>query len=118
MAATAAFADGPFSVKRKGRFTFVHRSSGLPGTTNYEGGWQPSRDALVRAPGDLWFDKAAVDSLEARVRAHFDDHDELDTPTYKAIIGTTRRSAMPLMEHFDDRHLTRRRGNVRVPFKS
>ena len=72
----------------------------------------------MRAPGDLWFDKAAVDSLEARVRAHFDDHDELDTPSYKAIIGTSRRTAVPLMELFDDRHLTRRRGNVRVLFKS
>ena len=73
---------------------------------------------LVRAPGDLWFDKAAVDELEARVRAHFRDHDELDTPSYKAIIGTSRRTAVPLMELFDDRHVTRRRGNARVLFKS
>jgi selenocysteine-specific elongation factor len=73
---------------------------------------------LVRAPGDIWFDKSAVDSLEQRVRTHFREHDELDTPTYKGIIGTTRRTAVPLMELFDDRRLTRRRGNVRVLFKS
>ncbi len=74
--------------------------------------------ALVRAPGNLWFDKAAVDALEERVRAHFRACDELDTPTYKGLIGTSRRTAVPLMELFDDRHLTRRRGNSRVPFKS
>jgi selenocysteine-specific elongation factor len=74
--------------------------------------------SLVRAPGDLWFDKAAVDSLEQRVRSHFREHDELDTPTYKSLIGTSRRTAVPLMELFDDRHVTRRRDNVRVLFKS
>lgn len=56
-AAANALAEGPFSVARTGQFTVVRRSSGLPGTTNYEGGWQPSQDALVRAPlGVLWFD--------------------------------------------------------------
>ena len=74
--------------------------------------------ALVRAPGDLWFDRQAVDALEARVVQHLREHGEIDTPRYKSLIGTTRRTAVPLMELFDDRQLTRRRGNVRVPFRS
>jgi len=73
---------------------------------------------LVRAPGDLWFDPAAVDALEQRIQAQLNEHGELDTPRYKAIIGTSRRTAVPLMELFDERQLTRRRGNVRIPFKS
>jgi hypothetical protein len=48
---------GSFSVEREGRLTIVRRSSGLPGATNYTGGWQPSLDVRVRAPlGVLWFD--------------------------------------------------------------
>ena len=73
---------------------------------------------LVRAPGDLWFDPAAVDVLEQRVKDALNTHGELDTPRYKAVIGTSRRTAVPLMELFDERQLTRRRGNVRIPFKS
>ena len=40
---------------------------------------------LVRAPGDLFFDRAAVDSLRARVISHLRQHDGgLKTPDYKA----------------------------------
>ena len=68
---------------------------------------------LVRAPGDLWFDASAIEELRERIRAHFRDHDALDTKDYKALIGTTRRTAVPLMELFDEEHLTVRRGDVR-----
>jgi selenocysteine-specific elongation factor len=68
---------------------------------------------LVRAPGDLWFDARAVGALRLRVLHHFESHDELDTKAYKALIGTTRRTAVPLMELFDGERLTVRRGEVR-----
>jgi len=69
---------------------------------------------LVRTPGDLWFDAGAVAALRERIVAHFADRDRLDTPAYKALIGTTRRTAVPLMEYFDDEHLTTRSGDARV----
>jgi selenocysteine-specific elongation factor len=69
---------------------------------------------LVRAPGDLWFDAAAIERLRERIRAHFRDHATLDTPSYKALIGTPRRTAVPLMELFDAEKLTARRGEVRI----
>ncbi len=69
---------------------------------------------LTRAPGDVFFDSAAVAALRDRIRAHFREHPELDTPTYKALIGTTRKYAVPLMELFDDERLTMRRGEVRL----
>ena len=68
---------------------------------------------VVRAGGELFFDASAVDALRERVQAHFAEHDSLDTPTYKTLIGTTRRTAVPLMELFDAEHLTVRRDNVR-----
>ena len=73
---------------------------------------------LVRAPGDLWFDAAAVEALRERLRAYFRDRDTLDTPTYKGLIGTTRRTAVPLMELLDTERFTARRGEVRVLRKS
>jgi selenocysteine-specific elongation factor len=69
---------------------------------------------LVRAPGDLWFDAAAVAALRERILAHFASHDRLETKDYKALIGTTRRTAVPLMEYFDDIRLTTRSAEARI----
>jgi selenocysteine-specific elongation factor len=73
------------------------------------------RGRLVRAGADLWFDRAAVDALRERVRAHLAEHGRLETPAYKTLIGTSRRTAVPLMELFDEEHVTLRRGDVRLP---
>jgi len=69
---------------------------------------------LVRAREDLWFDRAAVDALRGRVIAHLREHGRLKTPAYKALIGTSRRTAVPLMEFFDDARVTLRRGEARL----
>jgi selenocysteine-specific elongation factor len=69
---------------------------------------------LVRAPGDLWFARAAVDELRARVVSHLEQHGQIDTATYKELTGTTRRTTVPLMELLDELHVTRRKGDVRI----
>jgi selenocysteine-specific elongation factor len=72
------------------------------------------REGRVVHARDLWFEASAVEALRERVRAHFERSDSLDTQTYKSLIGTTRRTAVPLMELFDEEHLTYRRGEVRM----
>jgi selenocysteine-specific elongation factor len=69
---------------------------------------------LTRAPGDFWFGREAVDALRDKVAAHIREHGKLETPDYKALIGTTRRTAVPLMELFDEEHFTVRSGDARV----
>jgi selenocysteine-specific elongation factor len=69
---------------------------------------------LVRAPGDLWFDRESVDALREKVVAQLRECGRLETPDYKALIGTSRRTAVPLMELFDQEHLTVRSGEARV----
>jgi selenocysteine-specific elongation factor len=71
-------------------------------------------DRMVRAPGDLWFSTGAISALQERIEAHFETNQRLDTKAYKALIGTTRRTAVPLMEYFDDERLTIRSGDARV----
>ena len=68
----------------------------------------------MRAPGDVFFAAAAVAQLRQRVVEHLRAHGQLETPAYKALIGTTRKFAVPLMELFDGEHLTQRRGQVRI----
>jgi selenocysteine-specific elongation factor len=68
---------------------------------------------LVAAPDELFFDRASVLALIQRVVTHFESNEELDTQTLKALIGTSRRTAMPLMALLDDLQITRRDGSVR-----
>ena len=70
--------------------------------------------SLLRAPSDLWFDRVAVDDLRERVLAHLRAHGSLETAAYKDLIGTSRKYAVPLMELFDNEHLTLRKGERRV----
>jgi selenocysteine-specific elongation factor len=69
---------------------------------------------LVSAPGDLWFDREAVDALRKKVVAQLRERGRLETPDYKALIGTSRRTAVPLMELFDQEHITVRSGDARL----
>ena len=69
---------------------------------------------LIRAPGDLWFDREAVEQLRDQVIGYLEENGEIDTRSYKTLIGTSRRTAMPLMELLDELHVTRRQGDVRV----
>ena len=71
------------------------------------------RGVLVAAPDDLFFDRATLAKLIERVVAHFDDHAELDTQDFKTMIGTSRRTAVPLMSLVDELQVTRRDGSVR-----
>jgi selenocysteine-specific elongation factor len=70
--------------------------------------------ALVRAPGELWFSRDAVEALRGRVVEWIRAHGPLDTPSYKKLIGTTRKHAVPLMELLDAQQLTLRRGETRI----
>lgn len=68
---------------------------------------------LIAAPDDLFFDRKSVRTLIGQVVAHFESSDELDTQTLKAMIGTSRRTAVPLMALLDDLQITRRDGSLR-----
>ncbi len=69
---------------------------------------------LVATRGDLWFDRAAVGQLREKLVAYLKEHGAIDTPAYKELIGTSRRTAVPLMELFDGDKVTLRRGEERI----
>ena len=75
--------------------------------------WLEREGQLVRAPGGLCFERSVVDELRGRVVEWLREHGRLETADYKTLIGTTRRTAVPLMELFDAEHITVRRGEAR-----
>ncbi len=70
--------------------------------------------SLLRAPGDLWFDRGAVEELREKVIDYLERHGEITPAAYKALVGASRKFVVPLMELFDEQRLTRRRGELRV----
>jgi selenocysteine-specific elongation factor len=71
------------------------------------------RGEAVRV-GEFLFHPAALAEAERRMRAHFRSARELTMATFRDLLGTSRRYALPLLEHFDTQRLTRRVGDVRV----
>ncbi|MEE9465645.1 MAG: selenocysteine-specific translation elongation factor [Candidatus Neomarinimicrobiota bacterium] len=72
------------------------------------------RQDLVRINQRMMLPTAQVTSLIAAVTEHFSTNDNLSVADFKAITGTSRKHAVPLLEYLDRRRITVRVGDVRV----
>ena len=68
---------------------------------------------VVRVSADLCFDAAALGALEAAARERL-AAGPATAAELKEAMGTSRKYAIPLLEHFDGKGLTRREGDLRV----
>jgi selenocysteine-specific elongation factor len=71
---------------------------------------------LVRVHGDMIFHQEALRDLEDRLRAYAGSRSDrsIDVPGFKELTGVSRKYAIPLLEHFDRRRVTRRDGDKRI----
>lgn len=73
-----------------------------------------SQAGRVRRVQDVWFHEEALAAAQERVVAHLTAHGQLTAAEARDLLGTTRKYAVPLLEWLDQRHVTRRVGDVRV----
>ncbi|HWC65473.1 MAG TPA: SelB C-terminal domain-containing protein, partial [Thermoanaerobaculia bacterium] len=66
---------------------------------------------LARLPGGFFISRAAVDRVIADLRAS--GKSPISVPEFKEMFGLTRRMAIPLLEHLDEKKVTRRAGDRR-----
>ncbi len=59
-------------------------------------------------------DAASVEHATDLVRNYLTEHQSATASDLRQVLGTSRRVAMPLLEHLDVKGLTRRQGDVRV----
>lgn len=64
--------------------------------------------------GELYFSRAAIDALHAKLLAHFATHEKLSTQQFKDLTGLSRKFLIPLAEYFDRERVTLRVGDDRV----
>jgi selenocysteine-specific elongation factor len=67
--------------------------------------------------GAWLFTAGALEEAAARVAQWFASHPQMTAGEFRDLLGTSRRYAIPLLEYFDSRRLTRRVGEVRVPYR-
>ena len=69
---------------------------------------------LVRVKESLYFHASSLETIQTRVVDLLRDRKEIGPADIKDLLGISRKYAIPLLEHFDARGLTRRVGEKRV----
>jgi len=72
------------------------------------------RGRLVRIPDGKIFHAGALDDLKRRLWDQRAKRPVIDISEFKELSGTSRKNAIPLLEHFDQTRVTRREGNKRL----
>ncbi len=72
------------------------------------------RGRLVRIPDGKIFHVRALEDLKRRLWEQRARNPVIDIAEFKDLSGTSRKNAIPLLEHFDQLQVTRREGNRRV----
>jgi selenocysteine-specific elongation factor len=71
---------------------------------------------LVKIADDLYMHRDAYEQAKTRLVEHLERHASISVPTFKDLLGITRKYAIPYLEHFDQIKLTRRHGDDRLPY--
>ncbi len=72
--------------------------------------------SLVKVHGDMFFHREALEELIKRLVAFASAKSDraIDVAEFKSLTGVSRKYAIPLLEHLDRLHVTRRDGDRRV----
>jgi selenocysteine-specific elongation factor len=68
---------------------------------------------LVLVEGEMLFHRDAVERAREIAIAHFQKEERLESVQFKYLLDTTRKFALPLLDHLDRIGVTRRVGNTR-----
>ena len=76
------------------------------------------RNEVVKLAEDLYFHAAVVVQAEQMLRDHIAKHGSITVSRFRDLTGSTRKYAVPLLEYFDSKRVTRRVGDERVLAKT
>ena len=69
---------------------------------------------LIKIQDDLYLHQEFYEKVKNLLLEYLNKHVSLSVPTFKDLLGITRKHAIPYLEHFDQVKLTRREGDERV----
>jgi len=68
---------------------------------------------LIKVKENLFFGTGIIEDLMSRLKAFFQDQEEISTPQFKEMTGASRKFVIPLLEYFDAKNITIRVGDAR-----
>ncbi len=72
---------------------------------------------LVRIKDDLYLHREHVERAKGMLLTHLKAHGSIAVPTFKDLMGVSRKYAIPFLEYFDQVRITRRHGDERLPYR-
>ena len=72
------------------------------------------RGDVVKVAPDLVFHRTTVEQAEKALREYLAKNGKVTVSEFRDLVGTTRKYALPLLEYFDSKRITRRQGDFRV----
>jgi len=72
-----------------------------------------SEGSVVRLSDSMYMGRMAYDRMLGLIREHFNSNDSMTVAEFRDILKTTRKYALPLLEHLDSNGVTLRVGDVR-----
>ncbi len=71
---------------------------------------------IEQVNADYFLAHGLLSQAEERIRAHLAASGRLEVAEVRDMLGASRKYAIPLLEHFDRKRVTRREGDYRMPF--
>jgi len=75
------------------------------------------RGDLVKVTPELFFHADALAKAEHSLRGYLQTHGQMTVAQFRDLVGSSRKYAVPLLELFDSKRITRRSGDVRTLIK-
>ncbi len=69
---------------------------------------------IVRLDENLMFPPHTLEEIEQGLLDYLQRHREMSVSAFRDLVGTTRKYAVPLLNYFDNKGVTMRKGDVRV----
>ncbi len=73
-----------------------------------------SKGILVRVSSELLFHNSVIKEIQKKLIQYLNEYNEISVSQFRDIFATSRKYALPLLEHFDQEKITRREGDVRL----
>jgi selenocysteine-specific elongation factor len=69
---------------------------------------------LVKVDDTLYYSRGAYDEMRDLILKTIDKRGDVNVAAMRDLFGTSRKYAIPFLEHLDEQKITRRVGDVRV----
>ena len=69
---------------------------------------------IIRLDENLMFPPRTLEEIEQGLLGYLHRNRELSVSAFRDLVGTTRKYAVPLLNYFDNKGVTVRKGDVRV----